>query len=337
MNISNLIQGQTIKNYKSLCTILDIPVKGGNGKDIQLNELSRYCTYIKQGNKFIITEIFNIPLVKIDHRKEGNNSKYVEHIKYLLLNKLSTCDSYKCTFTKNNLFEFLGMVNPLYLKKTYAKQTLTKQDDRIRPFDINHFYMRSNDKMTRILFDSLNSLKNQFLIEYREVNIIVRLNNEGDKEHTEATEKELIILLEVKRRVLLDMGLNSMIQVIFKFKTEEFYKSVTDILKEEYDIEYSYKQFELLFAKDNIIDELLLLESKEHKRELNNKVIDIININANNTYNKNLEEYDNKLEAFINNDHILGKQIESNFKLFRHRDDYIDIQLELAEYLLRID
>lgn len=303
MNISNLYPGLMLKNYKELCTILDIkPTNSNNSRKAQYKELERYCTYTKQGQKIIIGELFPDPLPKQDNRKEGNHSKYVEHVKFLLLNKLSQCEGYICTFTKNNLFEFLGMVNPLYLQRVYAKQMITDKDNRISTFDINHFYMRANDRLTRILFDSLNSLKNQFLISYREMDIIVRLNNKGEKEYTEATNKETKIIIDVKRQVLKEMELNSLMQVIFKFKSEEFYSRVSEILKEEYDIEYTFKQFELVFTKENIIDELNRLESKHHRKELNNKVIDTINTNAKNTYDKNIEKYERELENFLLNE-----------------------------------
>lgn len=54
-------------------------------------------------------------------------------------------------------------------------------------------------------------------------------------------------------------------------------------------------------------------------------------------YNKNIEEYDNKLDEFLYNDHVIGKQKETNFNSFRHKDDYLDIQMELAKYLLKIN
>jgi len=125
-------------------------------------------------------------------------------------------------------------------------------------------------------------------------------------------------------------------QVIFKFKTDEFYRGVNKLLNID-KIEYSYKQIELIYNKDNVINELSLLELKKHKKDLNDKVIDTINVNAKNTYDKNIKEYGVKLDEFLYSDHILGKQYESRFKMFKHKDDYTDIQLELAEWLIRID
>jgi len=342
MNIDKLREyvktvSNTIKNYKLLCAILGIPVRAGNVKILQLEELSRFCNFTKDKQKFIITEIYEQPLAK-QGNPNGTNSKYVEHIKYMLLHKLSTCEGYTCTFTKNNLFEFLGMVNPFYLKKEQIKKIIQKNNSDISDFEINHFYMRSNDKMTRILFDSLNSLKRQFLISYKEQDIVVRINPNGRKEHTEASKEEIKLILDVKRQVLLDMKLTSMMQIIFKFKTEEFYRRVTGILKEEYDIEYTYKQFELIFTKENILEEIEILELKEHRLELNDKVCDIVNKNAYSTYKKNIEKYERELEEYLLSDELaIGGFNSAGFSGFRLKFEYLDFQLELTEYLLRLD
>jgi len=340
-NISNLKEyfkiSNTIKNYKEVCTLLEEPIKTGKSKQLQLEDFARYFKFIKDKQKFIIAEIYPEPLSKQEN-PNGNNSKYVENIKYMLLHKLSTCEGFTCTFTKNNLFEFLGMTNPLYLKKAIAKKLIKDNHYDISDFDINHFYMRSNNRMTRILFDSLNSLKRQYLISYREIDIVVRLNDKEEKEHNEATKEEIKIIMDVKHQVLKDMELTTMMQVIFKFKTEEFYNRVTEILKNDYDIEYTYKQFELIFTKENILEELERLELKQHRKELNDKVCDIVNLNARNTYNKNIAKYEQELEDFLLNEKpSFGIYTESNFKGFRFRSEYLDFQLELTEYLLRID
>jgi len=196
MNIDKLSVGLIIKNYKELCTLLDIKVMTStNSKKAQFKELERYCIYTKQGQKITIVEIFQTPLDKEDLRQEGNNTKYVEHVKELLLHKLSETEGYKYTLTKDRLLNLLGMVNPSYLEKGKFKKMIEKKDERIKNFDINHFYLRANDKLTKILFSSLNSLKNRFLINYREIDIVVRLDINGIEHHTEATEAETLLIM----------------------------------------------------------------------------------------------------------------------------------------------
>jgi len=343
MNIQTLTSGLILKNYKDLCATLDIkPSSSNNSRKAQYKELERYCTYTKQGQKIIINEIFAEPLPKLDHRKdldkEGNNSKYVDNIKYLILNTLSETEGHKYTLTKDRLFALLGMVNQQYLHKEIIKKVLPKKDDRIGQYEINHFYLRVNNRLTKILFDSLTSLKRRFLIDYREVTMVVRLDQKGIEQHTEATENEIVLITGVKYNVLAEMNLNSIMHVMFKFKTEEFYNRVSEILKNNYGIEYSYNVIELLYKKENVLKELTILEKKRHRKELNNKVIETINNHSQNTYDKNIKEYNEGLEDFLYNDKpMFGKWNESQFKGFKHKLDYVDIQKELAEYLLRID
>lgn len=83
-------EGDCIKNYKELCKILDLPVLGGCSKVSQLKELKRYLDYEKDGQKFIITEIYDTPLKKDDKRSYGNNKKY-EHSNFIIPDKYKNC------------------------------------------------------------------------------------------------------------------------------------------------------------------------------------------------------------------------------------------------------
>jgi len=346
MRIDKLSVGLIIKNYKELCIILGIPVKTStNSKKAQFKELERYCTYTKQGQKITITEIFAEPLAKIDHRKdidkEGNNNKYVEHVKVLLLHTLSKAEGHTYTILKTKLFESLGMVSPQYLDKEKFIKYLLKKDSRFTKFDINHLYLRANDRLTKILFDSLNSLKRRYLLDHWESTIIVRINNKGIEQHLEASDEELALLVSIKYNVLLDMKLNSITQVRFKFKLDEFYRRVNKILNDKYNISYAYTQIEIIYTQEDVLHELSLIEIKQNRKDLNNKVIDTINQNARDVYYKNEKEYNEGLMNFLLDDNEEetwgGEKTIEQFKGFRHKAEYIDIQLELAEYLLRID
>jgi len=336
MNISKLILNQTFKNYKEMCSTLEMPVKTGNAKKVQMNELSRYCIFDKQGQKITVAEIFTEPLEKIDLRSEGNNSKYVELIKSQLLHTLSKAKGYKYTITKDNLFESLGMVNPQYLDKEKFIKYLLKKDNRFTKFDINHSYLRINDRLTRILFSSLSNLKRRFLLDYNDLYIVVRIDNEGKEQHIRATEEEKVLITSVKYNVLEDMKLNSIMQVMFKFKTKEFQRRINKKLN-EFGIDYIYKHIELLFERKDVLKELSKTELQQHKKDLNDKVIETMNQNTRDTFNKNEKEYNEGLMDFLLNDQpAFGEYTEVNFKGFRHKSDYIDIQLELIEYLMKI-
>ena len=69
-------------NYKHLCTFLGLEDKaklGGKSKRLQIKEFKRFFDFEKLNNSFklIITDIYQIPLEKVDGRKnnKGGNNK----------------------------------------------------------------------------------------------------------------------------------------------------------------------------------------------------------------------------------------------------------------------
>lgn len=82
MKIHKLHAGMIIKNYKELCAILEIKIKSGNSKMIQLKELSRFVQYHKEGFKIIIDKIYNVPKEKIN-----NTNHYMAKYNNLLISE----------------------------------------------------------------------------------------------------------------------------------------------------------------------------------------------------------------------------------------------------------
>ena len=87
MNVNNLKIGQTIKNYKELCELLDCKINAGDSKKSQLKELERHVKYHKEGNKFIVDEIYTNPKEKQDNRKnnKGKSADYIDDLELRLL------------------------------------------------------------------------------------------------------------------------------------------------------------------------------------------------------------------------------------------------------------
>ena len=55
MNITNLKIGDTIKNYKEMCSLLGEKItNGGKSKEAQIKNWERYFQYERQGQKFHI-------------------------------------------------------------------------------------------------------------------------------------------------------------------------------------------------------------------------------------------------------------------------------------------
>ena len=58
MNLNKLSNGQVVKNYKTMCEILEEPYMGGKSRVIQLDKWRLYFDYSKDGVKFIINDIY---------------------------------------------------------------------------------------------------------------------------------------------------------------------------------------------------------------------------------------------------------------------------------------
>ena len=108
LNVTALTEGLVVKNYKSMCSLLNCSICEGNSKKSQLKNWKRYFNYEKSGQKFIITEIYDTPFPSEDARKlkEG---LYVKYIELLLLKYLSSCEGYQTKITKGKLYQILGL------------------------------------------------------------------------------------------------------------------------------------------------------------------------------------------------------------------------------------
>jgi len=273
---------------------------------------------------------------KDDKRTLGNRSIYVQHIELLLLNHLSKQTGYKVTLTLKNLCLLLGMINQEYIKEN--RKELKANSDHITDYHINHFYQRTYQKLRKIIFDSLRNLKNRCLVDYEEltiINIEELVNSRYQVVTRIAKDKEKKYILEVKKQVLKDMGLESITLVHLKFKHAEFYNRINTLLKEKYNINFTYTDIKIIFNKEHIIEALEQAELNMHKIMLNDKVINSINNQAESIKEKSEINYNEQVEEYMNR--ILGLPSQMSLsKFFRLNDIYIYAQNELAELLLRL-
>lgn len=101
-----------IKNYIKLCELLGVKPTKGKGREYHIKELGRYCTFRKEGNKFIIDEVYSTPKPKIDNRKNNGRAaigtihqKYDTLMDDLLLDCFSNLGK-KIDISFNHLFVY---------------------------------------------------------------------------------------------------------------------------------------------------------------------------------------------------------------------------------------
>ena len=127
LDTNTLKTNDTFKNYKELCAYLGEEPKKANSKVAQIKEWERYFSFRKEGQKIIITEVFDTPQEKIDNRG-GNNNKNVKPMMDYLMSEFNTeyIDEY---FTISNWSTIvLHLMNKEVCDKTY------RDDDEVFQF-----------------------------------------------------------------------------------------------------------------------------------------------------------------------------------------------------------
>lgn len=131
LNTNELYINQTFKNYKFLCEFLGQPVKVGKGKQLQWKEWERYFSYRKEGQKIIITDVFETPKEKIDHRG-GNNTKNIQPM----------MDYIMSTLTNEHLNEYMTISNwsakVLELVNTNVTDIIYDSEEEIERFCVDN-------------------------------------------------------------------------------------------------------------------------------------------------------------------------------------------------------
>lgn len=322
MKVENLAIGQVVKNYKELCTLLEIDIKSGASKRSQLKEMERYFKYEKEKYKFVITDIYSTPLPP-----NNNITKYIPLIEQLILHIIveeSDSDN-RLYINRNKLLNMLKMINEQYSKMKYRNMQLSYKYN-IPKETILDFYSTSDSLLKRNLETALNNLQDRSLIQWSNVFSVCELEiiNAGishieiDKEidkygdiettpvvrskkvnriHREATKEEERYILYMQRETLKAMECESISEVMRKGLSKDFYDRVNSALLMIHNIEMYYTAYSIRYNIYHVTERyenanvfLLDDESRELTAQLlNNEIMDKINSNATDRHNKALK------------------------------------------------
>lgn len=165
---------QSFKNYKHLCETLGEDIRNGKSKTYQTKEWQRHFSYVREGNKYIITDVYDESLEKIDLRTDRAvliiNSHpnlaaewdYVRNTNYSITEVTSTSTDYYWWICKKcNLPIYNSPSNRIKTKKqiTCANCNSSKQ-----ALIIYSLLMSSNLKVkTELTFDGLKGVNGKSL------------------------------------------------------------------------------------------------------------------------------------------------------------------------------
>lgn len=179
-----LTKGQIIKNHRELCEILGLEYTKGKGREYQIREFERYCTYHKEKQKYIVDEVFPEPKEKIDGR--ANNGQHVKTMKYgdlmdnILLYYLMDAEiSDTVDVTINYLFQNdIILFGDSYSRLLKSGYNAYAKNNKITKGLVLLYQQKLRIMMINCFESSLNRLQKQNIIEWKK-NVIVMDNITG--------------------------------------------------------------------------------------------------------------------------------------------------------------
>lgn len=357
VDCSKLKMGMTVKNYKEMCKLLNESVSEGNSKKSQLNRWKCFFDYEKDGQKFIIGEIFDTPLPSFDARKL-KDSIYVKYIELLLMEYLSKQKGYTATLTKKDLYWMLGMSNLMYRDKdtTYETIKTAMNSDYSYPAsneDIQIFYQRADRKLNSILTSALKSMANRFLIKYTTEYVIFEKVADCDRYSKEiarnvfriAGDEEVRLILKAQRESVGTLGYTSYSDLFLQNKVKDYFKELDNYVKVNYGWEFVYSQIKIIYLADEIerqmpirADEIRRLTLGGKIEGLNQAVIDSLNTQTQKRYGGQQEQlFDKVNDNVISQNKQCDKSGAEHVENMLYDSNFIAVQRQLVDYLIKIN
>ena len=276
-----MLELKTYKNYKELCVAMGWKITDGSSKKKQLKELESLCEYHKEGHKFVIDEVYDIPK-EIEDKRKTRVSELSEHIQFSILYLLSHAEKNNLIISKNKLMILTGLINDQFYSIMDNKEVYSENRNMQKMIvteTLGKAYSCTNGYLTR----ALRILEDKSLIA---TNIITDINikmvypifDEVTKscigsnvviEEREATLEERTFILECEKIVAKEKGFASKSDIPF-YRLGKFRKDVLKLLKKR-GINFYYKCYDIAGNTEYIAEEYCMLEDKV------NACIDIIN------------------------------------------------------------
>lgn len=312
--ISQLHIGQIIPNYKKLCELLSIPVKTGEAKISQIKKLQRYISFERTGQKYIVKDIYTVPLPLNDKRIK-ETTKNLESILLCNLQKevigvssnslfdYSFENEYYC-FYKSKLFKYLYLVNSDYGLK--YDELLNKYSSKypeivnVSQHMLSIFYMHVNSRLTQILTRALDGFQKRNLLTYDiKYRIFTSIQTPDSIKHEShfATDQEILNLQSAENKVLKENFNCSDSWFIFSNGLQDAFYWTTQ------------KKTRELYGWDHYAKQYIIKLNNDYKNYFNNKIDCEKKMNSN-IYTTLVKYSYSKYKTYLNSKEKYKKDIE---------------------------
>ena len=296
-----MLELKTYKNYKEICEALEVKPTNGSGKKRHLKLLDSLCKYHKEGNKFIIEEIYEQPREIKDKRKE-RCSELSERIQFSILYLLSHAENNNLIISKADLLIDTGLINEQFYLINHYKDIYCENRNIDKDVVIETFG-KAYSCVSGYLDRAIKMLENKALVSCNQV-IFVNMTktysvlddvtdsvvgSKRVKENRMATPKERKFILDCEEKVLKKYGLTSKGQLTF-YKIPKFKEDVLKLLGSK-EIHSYYRGYDIVGNSRYISEEY------ENLQEQMNKYLDETNKQI---QDKVITSVENRRERIIN-------------------------------------
>ena len=355
MNLQNISEGQTIKNYKELCKLLEINEEQGNSKVYQIKDLERFLSMSRNGHSFIIDKIYGQEIER--GISTGSRTLYVDNFSIQLLHELFEDYTYKKSKglaedgvnymfkTPGQLAKLTGMVNNDYkVTKLALKDFVEERNYYVSKFDVDEFYKTITNKINSTIKTSMKILEDKkIIVPYKR-----HLFKFEGKQYVTGDAEETMIA-DIQNKIYNDMGFKGMFrkrkykdplplsilsEIYLSNRGEEFYTSFNKEIWQKYQWNEVYSGWKINFHTARLEENISRYEREyeiliENKIKMNEKFVDFMNRSSESKYNKTEEKY-RKFE-----EQLWGEVSKKEYP-FRYEDDYVQSQSLLTDIFVKI-
>ncbi|MCO1600027.1 hypothetical protein [Desulfosporosinus nitroreducens] len=259
-----------VKNNREMSMLLgEVYKKDGKGRILQEQNWKRYFRARKNGNKYIIEEVYEKAKPKINLKKGNNNSNvYGEIVQKLIMNMLISNNG-KLENSINYFLKELSLINDNYIYFQYTNQDFAERQN-INEFYIREFYQKTKGNLRDIFERALQNLGKEKYLKW-EKKITVKTVDEKVESldiYRVATPKEVEVIQKAKEKVLREMNFDTIQKVIFSGKYIEYDNKLKEILWKDAKIYFYYYKYKIKMIE--LCCEIDLTSINELKSELNN-------------------------------------------------------------------
>lgn len=312
-NQTNLEVGQVFKNYKDICEWLGVEPTKGKGRQYHIKEFERYCTYHKEGQKFVIDEVYSECQAKVENRgKHISHTIYEDLMDKLVIDMLAKEGSIEASFNEIFVDEFIQIIEDEYsvlLKNGYEIYAHTNEMSKGL---VREYTLKLRQIVQKCFETSLNRLQRQNKLSWEKT--VYKSTFRGK---SEMLKDELKLLQEVEKLAYKELKISNQSRINPQINNQ-FKEFVINQLKEDIPNIKSYWKVYVIAKCDECERFATDKERKDVMQELTNRfIVQIHKAICNRSYDKITKPY--KKSYHVKNMIKIDKQM---FKFYD--DKFVD-------------